>query len=962
MTRSKYALLTFLALFLCGLIWSGSDPLIAAYRTQQKRPAAAKRGPAKVPSKAQAIVPTVAFTKQKVEQLQRPTPGQLTIMNPQGQPAGVCPLKHTDVNADVAGYVARVTVRQQFHNPTHEPIEAMYTFPLPEDAAVDDMTMTIGQRLVKGEIKRREEARQIYEAAKTAGQAASLLDQERPNIFTQSVANIMPGEDISITISYVNLLKYDDGKYEFAFPTVVGPRFIPNGGGYTVPGKRGEPSPQPGADTPVPVQMGPVPPGASRPLTRERRIVPPSPRPPAPPSVTDGLPPRVVTDADKITPPITPPGTRAGHDLTISVKIDAGLPLGPITSPLHKIDVTPQGPNRAVVRLQGEKTIPNKDFILRYTAAGSEMRSGILTHAPGDGSGGYFTLVLQPPARPAQSQISPKEMVFVIDQTGSQSGWPIEKAKETMRHCIRSMNPGDTFQLIGFNTEIFPAFPAPVPNSPQNVAAALKFLEPLQGNGGTDILKSVDYALKLPADPNRLRVVCYMTDGFVGNDMQILDYVRKNRGEARMFVFGIGNGVNRFLIEGMAKEGRGAAEIVTLEDDGNAAAQKFTKRIASPVLLDPQVDWSGLPVADVYPQAIPDVFSAGPIIVKGRYTRPAKGDLIVRGILRGQPWSQRIPVDFPAADKDGSALATLWARQRIEELQSQDWMGAQTGKPIPNIQQQIIDTALQYRLMSQYTSFVAVEQRVINVNGVPKKIDVPVEMVEGVSYEGIFGRDKRLDLAGAKGSSRSRGIQPVRRMSVMAKVKAPASPSSSVQQNVPAGKPLPSLAPAQPSAGATANGSFGGGGFGGVAPLADGTVVESLSAAPAERRMELDVAEGKKEALAHLSQMKPEERRAILARAKLHPALHGLAEKVKRQGKGGNLTLPGVAVQNGKVTVLVWLNALPKDGLKRLKALGFDLNATLTPNKLLLGTLSAEKLDQLVELSFVRRVEPPKFK
>jgi Ca-activated chloride channel family protein len=236
----------------------------------------------------------------------RPGPGQLTIAGKDGKPAGLCPLEHTDVTADVAGQLARVTVRQEFANPSTEPIEAVYTFPLPEDAAVDDMTMVIGARTVKGQIKRREEAREIYEAAKARGQAAALLDQERPNLFTQAVANIMPGEKVSVVISYVHLLKYDEGRYEWAFPMVVGPRFVPGGGGYTVPGKRGDPSPQKTIEGD---------PGATA----------------------------VVTDAEKITPPITPPGTRAGHDIAVTVNLDAGLPLGEIASVLHRVDVAPSG-------------------------------------------------------------------------------------------------------------------------------------------------------------------------------------------------------------------------------------------------------------------------------------------------------------------------------------------------------------------------------------------------------------------------------------------------------------------------------------------------------------------------------------------------------------------------------------------------------------------------------------------
>ncbi|MDQ2732639.1 MAG: VWA domain-containing protein, partial [Armatimonadota bacterium] len=592
-----------------------------------------------------------------------------------------------------------------FRNPSSGPVEAIYTFPLPHDAAVDGMSMQIGDRIIKGEIKRKEEAREIYEAAKAAGKSTALLDQERPNIFTQSVANIMPGNAIQVTISYVNLLKYDEGKYEFVFPMVVGPRYTP-GGGYVTPGQRGDPSPPAAAPTG---------------------------------SLDDTS---VVTDADKISPPIATEGTRAGHDISLSVHILAGVPLDQITSVLHAVNIDRKSASEATVSLQDQKTIPNKDFILRFTVGGSGVQSGMLVHSSGEGSG-FFTLILQPPPSPAPSEVSPKEMIFVIDQTGSQSGWPIEKAKETMKYCMSHLNPGDTFQLLGFNTDVFPCFPKPVEASAKNIAKAQAFLAPIEGNGGTDILKSVEYSLKLPTDPARPRIICYMTDGFVGNDMQIIDYIKKNRGSARMFPFGVGNSVNRFLIDGMARQGRGVAEYVTLEESGQEAAEKFYKRIAQPLLLDVKVNWHGLPVRDIYPRVIPDVFSAGPIILKGRYSGPAEGDVTVSGLLRGRPWQQTIHVQLPEVQEEGSALQSLWARDKITDLQDEDWMGAQLGKPDAKIKEAIVTVALENRLMSQWTSFVAVEQRIVNVGGQQKIVDVPVELPEGVAHKGIFGGSAR---------------------------------------------------------------------------------------------------------------------------------------------------------------------------------------------------------------------------
>ncbi len=806
------------------------------------------------------------------------TPGALQIMDKSGKTVGFCPLKHTDVVADIAGYVSRVTVTQQFANPSREPIEAIYTFPLPADAAVDDMTMVIGKRVIKGQIMRREDARVVYEEAKARGQAAALLDQERPNIFTQAVANIMPGSDVKITISYVNLLKYEEGRYEFAYPMVVGPRYTPSGG-YRKPGERGAPS-------------------------KDKVIY-------EDPGKTS-----VVTDAEKITPPITPPGTRAGHDISVTVNLDAGLPLREVKSALHKVIVTPAGPNRAVVKLADQATIPNKDFVLRFSAAGSEMAEGILTYVKPDAEGGYFTLIMQPPMAPPQDMVSPKEMVFVIDQTGSQSGWPIKKAKETMAHCLKSLNPGDTFQLIGFNTEVFPCFEAPVPATKANIEKALKWLEPIEGRGGTDILKSVDYALQIPRDPGRLRIVCYLTDGYVGNDMQIIEYIGKHRGEARMFPMGIGNSVNRFLIEGMAREGKGAPDYVFLDAPGAEHAARFYRRISSPLLIDVSVDWGGLPVEEVYPSHIPDVFTAQPVILKGRYSRAAEGFITVSGTLRGKPWSRRIKVSLPDRDADGSAISTLWAREKIEEIQRQDWVGAQTGNPKGDIKDAIVRVALEHRLMSQYTSFVAVEQKVVNVGGKQRTVDVPVEMPEGVSYEGIFGDREQMPV-------------PASRMAAVAG--APMMLGKTISQSPMGG------------------GYEGSAGAGGLAySLSENRRrVRADKAETEDRHLGLDLsALPAEEARKTLERMKPDDRRAALRTLKLSKELRD------RLDKGAK----------GKLEIQVWLAELPADGLKRLKEAGFVLATELRPKKLLLGTITADKLDALIALDFVRAVETPRMR
>src|SRR5215475_1799664 len=572
------------------------------------------------------------------------TQGALQSIGRDGQPRAECPLKHTDVKAEVSGSLTRVTVTQEFHNPFQDKIEAVYVFPLPQSAAVDDMTMIVGDRTIKGRIKRREEAQAIYKAAREAGHTAGLLDQERPNIFTQSVANIAPGAKVKITISYIEFLKYEDGTYEFVFPMVVAPRYIPGrptgkrGGGWA-------------ADT------------------------------------------NKVTDASRITPRVAPKGMRAGHDISIEVKLDAGVPIDGLKSTLHEVDVASTDNHRAVVRLKDQATIPNKDFILKFDVAGKKISDAVMTHR--GAQGGFFTLILQPPERVTAADVTPKELVFVLDTSGSMEGSPIEKAKETMKLALDNLYPEDTFNLITFSGDTHVLFPQPVPATRENLQRAQRFLASRQGSGGTEMMKAIRAALAPSDEQDHVRIVCFMTDGEVGNDMEIISEIQKHP-NARVFAFGIGESVNRFLLDKMPEMGRGEVEYAGLGDDGSAAAPPFHERVRNPLLTDIEMDWAGLPVADVYPIRLPDLFSAKPLVLTGRYTAAARGMIRLRGNLAGQNFVKEIPVELPKLQNVHDVLATLWARARIDELMSQDYEGIQKDDPQPEVREAITQLGLEY--------------------------------------------------------------------------------------------------------------------------------------------------------------------------------------------------------------------------------------------------------------------------
>ena len=441
-----------------------------------------------------------------------PGSGALVATRPSEKKDVAVPLKHTDVHASIAGYIATVEVTQQFHNPYVEKIEAKYVFPLPHNAAVNDFLMTVGRRTIRGIIRERQEAERIYAEARSQGYVASLLTQERPNIFTQSVANIEPGKEIDINIKYFSTLDYADGWYEFVFPMVVGPRYNPAGS----------------TDGVGAVARGKA--GISGQTTEIQYLR---------------------------------PNERSGHDISLAVDLEAGVPVEDLVSVNHVIATSRSQDGRASVKLSALDSIPNKDFVLRYKVAGGRIKSSLLAHR--DKAGGYFTLMLFPADDLARVQRSPMEMVFVLDCSGSMNGAPIAKAKDAAKRALRKLGPDDTFQVIRFSNSASQLGAGPVPATPENVRRALDYIDSLKGEGGTEMIEGIKAALDFPHDPRRFRVVSFMTDGFIGNEADILAAVHEKVGESRIFGFGVGTSVNRYMLDRMAWLGRGAVAYVSLD-------------------------------------------------------------------------------------------------------------------------------------------------------------------------------------------------------------------------------------------------------------------------------------------------------------------------------------------------------------------------------------------------------------
>lgn len=785
--------------------------------------------------------------------------GSLQVLSAEGNVALQCPLKHTDVKAEISGFISRVTVTQEFENPFKDKIEAVYTFPLPHNAAVDDMTMHVGERVVRGHIKRREEARAVYEAARNAGQVASLLDQERANIFTQSVANIRPGEKVTITISYVETLKYENGSYEFVFPMVVGPRYIPG----DATGKQG---------------------GGFAPDTSK------------------------VPDASRITPMPAPAGMRAGHDISIEVALDAGVPIDSIKSTLHEIDSERLTAHSSRITLRNKNEIPNKDFILKYDVAGGKIEDALLTHR--GNNGGFFSFILQPPDRVTAEDVTPKEIVFVIDTSGSMQGYPLDKAKESMKLALDGLYPQDTFNLITFSGDTHILFPEPVRATPENLRKAQQFLASRSGGGGTEMMKAIRAALEPSDKQDHIRIACFITDGYVGNDMEIISEVQKHP-NARVFSFGIGSSVNRFLLDKMAEHGRGEVEYVTLQDDGSAAAKRFHERIRNPLLTDISVDWGGLPVADVYPKRIPDLFSAKPVVLTGRYTGSGKGTIRLKGKLAGKDFVKEIAVDLPESEPRRDVLAKLWARTRIEDLMAQDYSGAQNGNMQGDLRETITQLGLEYRLMTQFTSFVAFEDTVITEGGQPRRIEVPVEMPEGVSREAVFDETEEKSRT-FTGTGMGLG-----RANSTARVQAAAPKPEMVYKQARPAEPVKSNGPVTRADGR-------GGRPVDVDKVGDAASTKDL----------------KNQSLG----------------AKLDPQIFALIERLKNK-KQPSASESGF-VRDNKAEIQIWLSDKSEKSKALLKQAGFEIILDPSNPKLLIGRIAIDKLEALAKLSVVTYVAP----
>ena len=582
------------------------------------------------------------------------------------------PLKETSVKVDIVGMIADVTVRQVYVNSGKNPLEAIYTFPLSTKAAVYGMEMTIGTRIITAQIEEKEKARKDYEKAKSEGKRASLLEQSRPNVFTMNVSNIMVNDTIVVELKYTELLVPEKGQYSFVYPTVVGPRYSSKN-----------------------------------------------------------------TDNNEfVNTPYTKSGEMPTYTFDFETSINAGIPIQNVICNTHKMNISNPSLTKSVLKLdKADSNGGNRDVIVNYSLRGNDIESGIMLYEGEDEN--FFLMMVQPPKQVLKEDIPPREYIFIVDVSGSMWGFPLDISKKLMRNLIVNLKPDDKFNVLLFSgsTGIL-SKEGSINATAENVEKAIKYIDKTKGGGGTELLQALETAYNIPRlDADLSRTFIAVTDGYVDVEREAFELIRKNSDNTNFFSFGIGSGVNRYLIEGMAFMGNGEPMVISQEAEAEKQAERFRNYINTPVLTRIKTNFGSFQVYDVEPVAVPDMLAERPIIIFGKYKGNPSGSISLSGKAGKKSYKQTFDLSNIKPDKSNSAIRYLWAREQIKLL---DYMGAssnyyENSPKEDKYIKQITELGLKYNLMTNYTSFIAIDEQVVNENGKLVRVKQPIPMPEGVS-------------------------------------------------------------------------------------------------------------------------------------------------------------------------------------------------------------------------------------
>jgi Ca-activated chloride channel homolog len=614
--------------------------------------------------------------------------GSLLFKTTEGGRYLEAPRLKTDVQITVTGPIARARITQRFENPTDKWVEGVYVFPLPQNAGVDTLKMQIGDRFLEGDVKERQQARQIYERAAAAGIKATLIEQQRPNMFTNSVANIGPHETVVVQIEYQEAVRLDGGKFSLRVPLVVGPRYSP------------EPRPE---FTGVAYD------------DRETLVV------------HDPVP-----DRAAISPPVRNPNFGKISPVTLKVTLKSGVALSTVESQFHKSTVSRPDDKTASVELEGP--VPaDRDFVLSWTLAPNALPQASL-YRETIGAESYYLAMIVPPVGATAPKRQPREAIFVIDNSGSMAGESIVQAKKALGMALKELKPGDKFNVVRFDDTLEVLFQDAVPADAAHITIATNFVDALTANGGTEIYPALKAALldRTPADKSRLRQVIFLTDGAVGNEDEVLAEIGNSLGRSRLFTVGIGSAPNSFLMEHIARLGRGTFTHIGSESEVDARMSELFDKLESPVMTDLRVA-DGVKL-ETWPNPVPDLYAGEPVVLTA-LTTAQSGKVRIEGRMGAKPWSATLDL---ADAVDGQGVSKLWARSKIGAIEDLRYKGGSEG----DIDAEVLKVALAHHLVSRVTSLVAVDATPSRpADEALTSSAMPTNLPHGWDFKGVFGED-----------------------------------------------------------------------------------------------------------------------------------------------------------------------------------------------------------------------------
>ncbi len=625
----------------------------------------------------------IASNFMEIKSLNDVKEGSFLVRNEDGNRYKIIPTINTTIDIDIQGMIANATVDQMFTNNSMDPIEAVYVFPLPANAAVNNMTMIIGDRIIQGIIKEKSEAKKTYEKAKKEGKRTTLTEQQRPNIFTNKVANVMPGDTIIVRLEYVNELRYDDGKFKLRFPMVVAPRYVDGSRvlGYSGTGWSYD---------------------------------------------TD-----VVPDASKITPEIVPEGMRSGNSISLNIDLDAGLDISNIFSSSHTIKKKKKGNGKYKINLKNNNNIPNKDFVMEYEVKkGKEPKAALFVSKNQEDN--YFMLMAMPPDKTEEKVNLGKEIIFIVDVSGSMDGVSIEQAKKGLQYSVSQLNNNDLFNIIAYNDSYFSMSELSIPVNETNISNSYHFINSLKASGGTKALEPLKHAMMMNPVQDKIKMILFITDGDVGYERKVFDIVESHLGKSRLFSIGIGTAPNGHLLEKVSQKGRGTYTYINNINHVDEKMKELLNKIDMPVLTDIRLDLDSQ--VELYPNPLPDLFINEPLVVFGKINDDISSS--ITSSFSGKNSSGYFKLEIPINISNGfenNGIGDIWARKKIDSL-IDDW---HLGNP--ESKKEVIDLSIKHNLMSKFTSFVAVEEKIVNPGGSSILADVHVDLPEGWNYDSVFG-------------------------------------------------------------------------------------------------------------------------------------------------------------------------------------------------------------------------------